>query len=68
MSATTARRLTVDSVAPVIDGVTHTAPQPLGTWMSRWAFVYGSADIAHPLEAPGTTMHVRPLPAGRTAA
>lgn len=30
-------RLTVASVAPVVDGRRRPAPQPLGTWMSRWA-------------------------------
>ena len=32
-----ARRLTVASIAPVVDGRRRPAPQPLGTWMSRWA-------------------------------
>jgi len=33
-------RLTVDAIAPEIDGVRRPAPQPLGTWMSRWAGIY----------------------------
>lgn len=41
-------RLTVESIAPVIAGHRRTAPQPLGTWMSRWSFLYTDA-----AEAPG---------------
>jgi hypothetical protein len=33
-------RLTVESIAPVINGEVRPAPQPLGTWMSRWASIY----------------------------
>ncbi len=40
MRTETTPRLTVASVAPVIDGRRRPAPQPLGTWMTRWYAVY----------------------------
>jgi hypothetical protein len=45
-------RLTVESIAPVIDGTVRPAPQPLGTWMSRWASIY--------LDAPTTAAPSQP--------
>ncbi|MBK9739052.1 MAG: hypothetical protein IPO93_06000 [Actinobacteria bacterium] len=55
MSAPHTRRLSVESIAPLIDGIAHPAPQPLGTWMTRWSFLYSEADVAHPHEPSGTT-------------
>lgn len=34
------QRLTVASMAPVINGRRRPAPQPLGTWMTRWYAAY----------------------------
>lgn len=33
-------RITVASVAAEIDGKRRPAPQPLGTWMTRWYHMY----------------------------
>lgn len=40
MRTETTPRLTVASVAPMIDGRRRPAPQPLGTWMTRWYAIY----------------------------
>ncbi len=33
-------RMTVRTVAPTINGELAPAPQPMGTWMTRWAALY----------------------------
>jgi hypothetical protein len=52
VSTTNDRRLTVESLAPLVSGCLRPAPQPLGTWMSRWSVVYG--DAATRVEPPTT--------------
>jgi len=52
-------RLTVDAIAPMIDGARRPAPQPLGTWMSRWAAIYTPEATA---SAPETAVRVVSLP------
>ncbi len=53
-------RLTVDAIAPEIDGVRRPAPQPLGTWMSRWAAIY--LDVVPAAGTPGIDAPVRVAP------
>ena len=59
-------RLTVDAIAPEIDGVRRPAPQPLGTWMSRWAAIYldaaPAATTAPEIQAQVKVAPVRSLP------
>lgn len=52
MNPTTPRRLTVDCIAPTIAGAPQPAPQPLGTWFSRWHHVY--ADVPAPTVTLGS--------------
>lgn len=68
MTTTAPRRLTIDTIAPIIDGVTRTAPAPMGTWLSRWGFIYSGADLAQPTEELGTVSPLRALPAHVAAA
>lgn len=46
----TTPRLTVETVAPTV-GDTSVAPQPLGTWFSRWHRLYTHT----PAETDGTS-------------
>lgn len=39
-------RLTVEAIAPLVDGALRPAHQPLGTWLSRWACLYTDTDLA----------------------
>ena len=52
MNHTTPRRLTAASVAPIKDGTPRVAPQPLGTWFTRWHHVYAT----EPVPAATTTV------------
>jgi hypothetical protein len=60
-------RLTVEAIAPTVDGIRHAAPQPLGTWHSRWACLYLDPFVPvadeRPMPAPA-----RPLPSLPAAA
>ena len=46
MNNTTPRPLTVDSVAPIVNGIPTPAPQPMGTWFTRWHHLYTEAPAA----------------------
>jgi hypothetical protein len=55
-------RLTVDAIAPVVDGTLRPAPQPLGTWMSRWACIYlDAAPATSVLPAPAALADLAPV-------
>jgi len=58
---TTPRRLTVATVAPVVDGTARIAPHPMGTWFSRWHHLYTAAPAASLADVDATT-HVLPRP------
>jgi hypothetical protein len=60
-TAPVAQRLTVDAIAPTVDGLRRPAPQPLGTWFSRWACLYGDDSLVP--ATPRTDVNpARPLP------
>lgn len=69
MNHTTPRRLTVATVAPVVDGTARIAPYPMGTWFSRWHHVYTAAPaaIASGIDADVLT-HQLPRPSALTTA
>lgn len=59
MNNTTPRPLTVDSVAPVINGIPTPAPQPMGTWFTRWHHIYAEPAAEAPELAPTPTLPER---------
>lgn len=59
MNPTTPERLTTAGVAPCIDGIRRPAPQPMGTWFSRWHHLYTQAPT--PVAAADDST-VTPLP------
>lgn len=44
----TTSALALETTAPVVDGLRRVAPQPLGTWMSRWWFLYTDTTVTAP--------------------
>ena len=49
----TTPRLTVETIAPTV-GDTSVAPQPLGTWFSRWHRLYTHPSAAADAPSPST--------------
>lgn len=52
----TTSALTLETTAPVVDGQRRVAPQPLGTWMSRWWFLYSDATVTIPASSSEDTV------------
>lgn len=67
MNNTTPRRLTCTTIARSANGEPRIAPQPLGTWFSRWHHLYLGAPVA-PADSVETVPHLRARPTGLTHA